>query len=55
MDGEDKLEDSVGNKVLQRVKEERNIQSTVQRRKAKWTGQMLRRCCLLKHVIDVKI
>jgi hypothetical protein len=35
MDGEDQLDDSVRNEVLQRVKEERNIQSTIQRRKAK--------------------
>jgi hypothetical protein len=55
-DGEDQLDDSVGNEaVLQRVMEERNIQSTVQRRKAKWTGHILRKSCLLKHVMEGKI
>jgi hypothetical protein len=37
--------------VLHRVKEERNIVHTVKRRKANWIGHILRRYCLLKHVI----
>jgi hypothetical protein len=35
--------------VLQRVKEKRN---TIKRRKANWIGHILRRNCLLKHVIE---
>jgi hypothetical protein len=38
--------------VLHRVKGERNILHTVKRRKADWTGHILRRNCLLKHVIE---
>jgi len=38
--------------VLQRVKEGRNILHTVQRRKGKWTGHILRWKCLLKHFIE---
>ena len=38
-----------------RVKEERNILHTVSRRKANWIGQILRRDCLLKHVIEGRI
>jgi hypothetical protein len=41
--------------VLHRVKEERNILPTVKRRKANWIGHILRRNCLLKHVIEGKI
>jgi hypothetical protein len=41
--------------VLHRVKEERNIVHTIKRRKANWIGQILRRNCLLKHVIEGKI
>jgi hypothetical protein len=37
--------------VLHRVKEERNILQTVNRRKANWIGHILRRNCLLKHVL----
>jgi hypothetical protein len=40
--------------VLYRVKEERNIVHTIKRRKANWIGHILRRNCLLKHVIDGK-
>ena len=47
--------DRVRNEVLQRVKEGRNILHTVKRRKANWIGQILRRNCLLKHVIGGKI
>jgi hypothetical protein len=41
--------------VLHRVKEERNIVHTIKRRKANCIGHMLRRNCLLKHVIEGKI
>jgi hypothetical protein len=40
--------------VLHRVKEERNILHTIKRRKANWIGHILRRNCLLKHVIEEK-
>jgi hypothetical protein len=39
--------------VLHSVKEERNIVHTIKRRKANWIGHILRRNCLLKHVIEV--
>ena len=42
-------------KKLHRVKEERNILRTIQRRKPNWFGYILRRNCLLKHVIEEKI
>jgi len=38
--------------VLHRVKEERNTLHTIKKRKASWIGHMLRRNCLLKHVIE---
>jgi hypothetical protein len=41
-------------KVLHRVKEERNTPHTIKKRKANWIGHMLRRNCLLKHVIERK-
>jgi hypothetical protein len=41
-------------KVLHRVKEERNMLHTIKRRKANWMGHILRRNCLLKHVIEGK-
>jgi hypothetical protein len=41
--------------VLQRVKEERNILHTIKRRKANWIGHILRRNCLLKHMIEGKL
>jgi hypothetical protein len=41
--------------VLHRVKEERNIVHTIMRRKANWIGHILRRNCLLKHVIEGKL
>ena len=47
--------DSVRNEVTQRVKVDRNILQTIKRRKAKWIGQILRRNCLLNHVIAKKI
>jgi hypothetical protein len=41
--------------VLHRVKEERNIVHIIKRRKANWIGHILRRNCLLKHVIEGKL
>jgi hypothetical protein len=41
--------------VLHRVKEERNILHTIKRRKGNWVGHILRRNCLLKHVIGGKV
>jgi hypothetical protein len=41
--------------VLHRTKEERNILHAVKRRKANWIGHILRRHCLLKHVIEGKL
>jgi hypothetical protein len=41
--------------VLHRVKEERNILHTIKRIKANWIGHILRRNCLLKHVIEGKL
>jgi hypothetical protein len=41
--------------VLHRVKEERNILHTIKRRKANLIGHILRRNCLLKHVIEGKL
>jgi hypothetical protein len=46
--------DRVRNEVLHTVKEERNILYTIKRRKANWIGHILRRNCLLKHVIEGK-
>jgi hypothetical protein len=47
--------DCVRNEVLQRVTEVRNILHTIQRRKAKWIGHILRRSCLRKHFTEGKI
>ena len=47
--------DSVRNEVLRRVKGQRNILHTVNRRKGNWIGHIWRRNCLLKHVIEGKI
>jgi len=44
--------DRVRNEVLERVKEERNILHTIKRRRTIWIGHILRRNCLLKHVIE---
>jgi hypothetical protein len=41
--------------VLHRVKEKRNILHTIKRRKANWIGHVLRRNCILKHVIEGKL
>ena len=42
-------------KLLHRVKEERNIVHRVKRRKANWIGHSWRRNCLLKQVIEGKV
>jgi hypothetical protein len=47
--------DRVRKEVLHRVKEERNILHTIKRRDANWIGHILRRNCLLKHVIEGKL
>jgi hypothetical protein len=53
---EKEAEDRVRNKeVLHRVKKEMNIVHTIKRRNTNWIGQILRRNCLLKHVIEGKI
>jgi ribosomal 50S subunit-associated protein YjgA (DUF615 family) len=44
--------DLVRNEVLHRVKEERIMLHTANRRKANWIGHILRRNCLLQHVIE---
>jgi hypothetical protein len=41
-------------KVLLRVSEQRNILHTI-KRKANWIGYILRRNCLLKHIVEGKI
>jgi hypothetical protein len=41
--------------LLYRVKEERNMLHTIKRRKTNWIGHILRRNCLLKHVIERKL
>ena len=41
--------------VLLRVSDQSNILHTIKRRKANWIGHILRRNCLLKHVIKGKI
>jgi hypothetical protein len=47
--------DRLRNKVLQRVKKERNVLLTIKRRKDNWIGNILRRNCLLHSVIEVKM
>ena len=41
--------------VLLRVNEQRNILHDIRKRKANWIGHILRRNCLLHHVIEGKI
>ena len=41
--------------VLLRVNEQRNILHEIRKRKATWTGHILRRNCLVKQVIEGKI
>jgi two-component sensor histidine kinase len=40
--------------ILHRVKEDINMVPAIYRRKANWIGHILRRNCLLKHVIEGK-
>jgi len=47
--------DRVRNEALERVEEEKNILQTVKRKKANLIDHILRRNCLLKHVIEGKI
>jgi hypothetical protein len=48
--------DNVRNeKVLLRVKEQRNILHEICKRKANWIGHILRRNCLLQRVIEVTV
>jgi len=42
-------------KVLFRVKEQRNILHEIRKRKTNWIGHILRRNCLLQRVIEGKI
>jgi len=46
--------DSVINEVLRKV-EDSNILQAIKRREANWISHILRRNCLLKHVIKGKI
>jgi hypothetical protein len=46
--------DYVKNKVLHRVKKERNILHTIKGRKANWMGHIFNGKCLLKHITDGK-
>jgi hypothetical protein len=41
--------------VLHRVKKDSNIIPTIKRRKGSWIGHILRRYCLLKHMIEGKL
>jgi len=41
--------------VLHKIKEEGNILPTVKRRQANWIGHVLRKNCLLKHVVVGKM
>jgi len=51
-----RLTDRVRNeKMLHRVNEDRNMVPAICRRKANWIGHIMRRNCLLKHVIEGKI
>jgi hypothetical protein len=45
----------VRNEVFHRVKEGRSIIHTAKRKKANWIGHILRRNCLLRHVIEGKL
>jgi len=45
----------VKNEALQRIKEERNILYAIKRRKVKWSGHILRRYGIIKHVTEGKI
>ena len=43
------------NEVLPKIQEDRNIQHTINGRKANWIGQILRRYYLLKYVFKGEI
>jgi hypothetical protein len=43
------------NEVLRTIKEDRSILYTINRKKPKWIGHMLRRNCHLKHSTEGKI
>jgi hypothetical protein len=45
----------VRNEALLRVNEQRNILHEISKRKSNWIGYILRRNCLLRHVIEGKI
>jgi hypothetical protein len=47
--------DHVRNKVLLRVKEQRNILHEISKRKANWIGHILCRNCFLQQGIEGKI
>jgi hypothetical protein len=47
--------DGLKKEILHAVKEERNILHTIKERKSNWTGHVLRRNCLLKHIMQEKI
>jgi hypothetical protein len=47
--------ESVRNEVLHRVKEERNILPIIKRGKTNWSGHILCRNFLLKHMIEGKL
>ena len=50
------MDDNVRNEdVLLRINEQRNILHEIRKQKASWIGHILRRNCLLKHVIEGKI
>jgi hypothetical protein len=49
------IHNSPDEEVLLRVNEQRNILREIRKRKANWIGHILRRNCLLKQVIEVKI
>ena len=52
----EKFKNHVSNeKVLHRVKEERNILYKIKRRKANWIGHILPRNCFLKHFVEEKV
>jgi hypothetical protein len=53
-DGNDPL-DVRNEKVLLRVKEQRNILHEIRKRKVNWIGHILRRNCLLQWVTEGKI
>jgi hypothetical protein len=47
--------DHVRNEVLLRIREQRNILHEISKRKANLIGHILRRKCLLQHIIQGKI